>query len=216
MPLTSDRLPNNPLTGSELKTYLCAILRDELEMRAVPEPITIQVVQAMASGMDRDYFFNPGTAYPRVVATIQVRLHYAGQERCAFSVKPWFKVQNPLAPTHEVLVRSAGPPLTERGEGEGIEAFTMVATTENPNLIRVHYNIPINITRKAPPKPNEMFPSFETERLEYDPAEFPEPASPSVTDETEQFAAMWRVEPPVAVEAPSPAPKRKKGWNKTP
>jgi len=198
-------------------------------MRAVPEPITIQMTAAMAYAMDRDYFFNAGTAYPRVVATIQVRLHYAGQERCAFSVKPSFKIQNPLAPDHETSVYSVGPPLTKRGEGEGIEAFTMVATTENPNLIRVHYNIPINITRKAPAKPNEMFPQFETERLEYDPAEFPEPASPTVTDEAEQFAAIWGVKAATGDEvaghtvgvltdenATIVGPKRKKkGWNKT-
>jgi hypothetical protein len=195
MPLSTDKLPNSPLTGPELKSYTASLLRDELEIRSVPPAVSDAVVGAMSSGMDRDYLFAEATAYPLVQITIEVRLHYANG-LAAFTVKPSYVIQNPMAPTHEVFVRSSAPPLTVRSEDEGIEAFTLTTTVENPNLVRIHYGLPIEITRRAHPKPNEMFPRFETETLEYVPADFPEPTGPVVKDETEHFATIWRVDKP--------------------
>lgn len=214
MPLSTDKLPNLPLTGPELKSYTASLLRDELEIRSVPPAVSDAVVGAMSGAMDRDYLFAEATAYPLVQITIEVRLHYANG-LAGFSVKPSYVIQNPMAPTHEVFVRSPAPPLTVRSEDEGIEAFTLTTTVENPNLVRIHYGLPIEITRKSHPKPNEMFPRFETETLQYDPADFPEPAAPTVKDETEHFATIWRVDKPYTAQATEEAlvssPRKRRG-----
>lgn len=230
MPLSTDKIANTPLSGPELKRYSVQLLVDELEIRSVPESIVIQMTNVMSMAMDQDFLFMPGTSYPLAVIHIRVRLHYVG-ERCAFAVTPSFDLQNPLAPFHQVFVRTpATPPLPLRSDEGGIvECFTITAKTDNPNAIRVHYSIPIRVTTKIPPRPGEMFPTYESETLEFVSGDAPS-ATPSVKDESYDFALAWTSNPdPLLPEQISeatmaqfqetivvtPTAKRKrKGWNK--
>lgn len=233
MPLTKDRLPNTPLTGYELRLWALALLTEELAVRSVPDAIVREMVDAFNLAMANDFLFAHNAAYPGIMLEIVVRMHRCG-ERAAFSIVPTFTHRNDL-PVHTVLVRGPEPPLAERDGEEQVEAFTLKATAENPNLIRIHYGIPIVVMRKIEPKPGDLFPKFEPETIEYDPAEFESPAAPEVIDATDIHVALWGVkevmpterdahipatvdeagaESAVSVPASSEKRKSKKGWNK--
>lgn len=192
MPLSTDRIPNLPLTGPELKQYTLALLDRELQMRSVPEAVAQKVAASAEAAMSADFLFRAGSAYPHATLTLVVRVHWAG-EACAFSVVPSYELANAMYPKHAVLVRGAAPPLAERDGDEGVAAFTLTAKTDNPNAIRVHFGMPITVSRNVPPNPGELFGKTEEQTIEYDPAEVPAPASPEVTDETEEYAAKWGV-----------------------
>jgi hypothetical protein len=193
MPLSTDRLPNLPLNGPELKRYIVQLLVDELEQRSVPDFAVIQMSAALQTAMDNDFMFKIGTAYPQVGFELSVRLHWSG-EQCAFSIEPKFAVNNPLAPKHEVYVRcGVEPPLLNVEGTQAVEAFTMSGTVTNPNLVRIHYRLPIELVSKVHPKPGQLFGEFETEVLEYDPSTVPMSDPPKITDYSEEFEAAWGI-----------------------
>ena len=193
MPLSTDKIPNFPLNGPEVLRYLVAMLRDELEHRSVPPEIINKMCNSLEKSSRSDFFFAAGSAYPRLSIQLQIRLHFDNQHD-SFSIAPTFETQNPLAKNHSVFVRGVAPPLMERGiEGERVECFTLRVVAENPNLIRIHYGIPIIQVNRIPPAPGQMFPGFESKEIEVDPAEYPEPKAPEVTDECAEFESAWGV-----------------------
>jgi hypothetical protein len=189
MPISTNRIANLPLTGPEVKTYALALLRAELDCRGVNETVIDAMVASLATACDNDFMFRSGTAYPGITITLQVRLHYCG-ERAAYSIVPTFKHQNPL-PDNVPLVRSVEPPLLDRGEDEHVEAFTITAKAISPNLIRVHYGMPITEIKRRDPRPGDLFPEYYEEQIAADPADYPAPEGLSVKDETEQVALAW-------------------------
>lgn len=214
MPLSTSKIPNLPLTGPELKTYAAAILHAELETRSVPDEIIAQVVDGFSAAMSNDFLFLPCTSYPNVRVELKVRLHFKG-DKCEYSLQPRVFTTNPLDKEHPVFVRVSA--LLEDREGATTEAFTMSATVDNPNLVRVHYGIPIVLSRRKDPEPGQIFAEVVNEVLEYNPADFELPTPPTVKDETEEVAAAYNSKPSTATPSkPSTAPGgRQKGWNKT-
>jgi hypothetical protein len=194
MPLSTDKIPNFPLTGPEIKEYTLRLLHDELELRSVPDQFIGDIEVAMDRAMSQDFLFKPSTSYPLAEIVVTLRLHYAG-DKCAFSVEPRYNLPNmPTYPKHSVFVRCGDvPPLALREGAQGCECFTLTAKCDNPNAIRVHFGMPIRLTRRIEPNPGEMFGSFKDETFEYDPATVPEPAAPVVTDESEEFSAKWGI-----------------------
>jgi hypothetical protein len=198
MPLSTDKIQNSPITGPELARYASALLVEELEVRSVPDWVREKMKAAMEAGMRNDFTFNGGTAYPGISIEIKARVHWSERiEACAFSISPVFTHLNPL-PKAEVMVRSIFPPLAQRDEDERCEAFTLNVKVENPNLIRIHYDIPIIVTSKLEPRPGQMFPEFSNERQIFDPDDYPEPTRPTVIDETDEYAAKWGVKRPLS------------------
>lgn len=201
MPLSSERLPNLPLTGPELKQYAVRLLAEELKNRSVPEVITSCMAELFHDAMGRDWLFTQGTSYPRAVIHIKVRLHRSGDAHevfarlhdARFSIEPEFHLTNPMAPKHAVFVRSSPPPLVGLTGPSHVDCFTLTAKTDNPNAIRVHYHIPIVVTNKIEPKPGDLFPTLERETLEYHPSEVPAPEDPVVVEESEEFAKAWGI-----------------------
>ena len=238
MALSTEKLPNNPITGSELMQLCVTLLRDELIMRSVPGQTTCLLVDSMEHAMKNDFLFAATAAYPGISLEIAVKLHRSG-DFCAFAIKPVFKHMSNTFPEHTVFVRTpAAPPLdVHRSDDEQVECFTLAMKIDNPNSIRVHYGIPIIRQIREEPKPGEMFGQFRTETLEYNPEECGPKPLPSVIDESEQYERMWGVvkevvsaesstdlEPAVTVAAESTAsdsaaPQKhhgqRKGWNKT-
>lgn len=212
MPISTLQIPNLPLTGPELKTYCCALLGAELEMRSVPEKVTGTLVDALAVAMGNDFLFLSGTSYPNVRVELQVRLHYRDNE-LEYSLRPVIHTTNPLDKVHPVFVRISSF-MADRA-GAKTEAFTLTATVDNPNLVRVHYGIPITLSRRKDPNPGQMFAEIVTETLEYDPEEFEPPAPPTVKDETGEISAAYSAKPSTPSASAYPAaPGKGKGWNK--
>lgn len=211
MPLSSSQIPNLPLAGPELKMYCSSILQNELELRSVPESILADVVDALCAAMSNDFLFLAGTSYPNVRVELEVRLHYRDGE-CEYSLRPVIHTANPLDKVHPVFVR-VSTPLSNR-DNVKTEAFTLMAAVDNPNLVRVHYGLPIVLTRRKDPDPGQIFSEVVSEALEYNPADFDEPTPPSVKDETEEVAEAYNRKPSTPPLLKASTPPAKRGWNK--
>ena len=166
MPLSSEQIPNRPLSGSELKTY---------------------VLRVLESRLDSDCMFSTQIAYARVSFSVKV----------AFHLSPTvgdFDVDVYLRPDAAFPQVEGAPPLNlGPGEEHDVHSFEVVAEVDNPNLVRVHAGIPIEITAKIPPAPGDLFPHLETHQVDYDPADFPKPAEPITTDTSAKTAAALGV-----------------------
>lgn len=191
MPTSRDKIPNLPLSGPELSTWVVAMLCDELQKREVPAEIAENIAERMQRAFANDFLFRVGTSYPAVEVELKFRLHWRG-DGYFYSVEPEFKLSNPLAPKHTVRIPTNTPPMAER-DGTKVEAFTLTALAANPNLIRVRYRISILQMVPEDPMPGELYKRFRTVEIEYDPAEFPEPDPATVFDETAAVSAEWGV-----------------------
>lgn len=169
MPLTSEQIQQRPLNGSEWKDYLVKAFREVLE---------------------GDCLLSKSISYPRAGATIICRLH----------------LTDPLPTEHEIRVYNrAGskledPPLpVEEGKESAVVAFDIEVKADNPNLIRVHADLPIEVQTAIPPRPGQLLPSIETHQIHYAKEDYPEPAAPVVVDKVADAAAEWQIKMAKAV-----------------
>jgi hypothetical protein len=81
----------------------------------------------------------------------------------------------------------------ETDEEYDVHSFEVETDVDNPNLVRVHAGIPIEITAKIPAAPGDLFPRLETHEVAYDPADFPKPAEPVTIDTSAKTAAALGV-----------------------
>ena len=197
MPLSSaEKIPNLPIRGDELAFYAAKLLSDVCAEQG-PNDV-IQMVSALQAACRNDWAFGSAYTYPGASITIAVRYHQAN-ERIAWTVEPIFKFTNPTHPEQRPFVRRPAnvtePPILNHPADavHVVHAFTLSATVENPNLVRVHCGMPIKITTKIPPAYGEMFEKVETHEVRYDPTDYPPLAPPVVTDEAAFFRAMWRI-----------------------
>lgn len=81
MPLSTEKVPNNPLTGPELKTFVLSLLERALS---------------------QEWVFNPGTSYPRVGVKIVAKFHFLSPSlpRTEIRVRPVPPVEG--APLHDI------------------------------------------------------------------------------------------------------------------
>lgn len=198
MPLSSEQVPNNPLTGPELKELVILLLRRQL---------------------DNDCVFNPGVAYPRVAFSVSVAFHFSNPHFAKHEVN----VRVPIDGAVEGL-----PPLKEIAAGEThvVDAFRFDVSVENPNLTRVDAEMPIVIVKGARPKPGDMMGGVDRHEVRYEPGGFEKPVAPVEYDLSAATAEKWgvtgaelvtaEVEPSTGPETPKPAKQRrnKRGWQK--
>jgi hypothetical protein len=211
MPLSSERLANVPLNGQELKEYSRKLLTRELVAREVPDDVALAMVLAFDTAMDKDFISRETAAYPEVVVELNVKAHFYSVEMewaFAFEIEPVFHTINILAPKHIVVVRSPKPPMKEFAGRGTVVAFQLTSKVENPNLVRVHYGIPIVIQKRKEPEPGQMFADIVSETLEYTPEDFPGKtlSEPLVIDQTEEVEALWGIRMEAQVVGASPDP----------
>jgi len=205
MPLSTEKLANLPLNGQELKAYTRKLLDNELQKRGVPNACVLGIDAAFETAMVNDFISRETAAYPEVTVELNLKLHYAMDEwierggeqiaASAFELQPVFRTINILAPTHAVVVRSPKPPIKEFAGRGTVVAFQLTSKVENPNLVRVHYGIPIVIQKRKEPEPGKMFADIESETLTYTPEDFPGVTLPEplVIDQSEEVAALWGI-----------------------
>ena len=169
--------------------------------------IAVQEFRAM---LERDCMFLKTVAYRRVGITFTAVFDFG----------------NPH-PVHEVRsrVKAAGvvegeAPLTPEPEEGELRALERKVELENPNLERVHHDLPIKV--QGPPRPAQVIvpdntipgeppaeilqvPVVETKELRYDKTQYPEPKAAVDTDVSEREAK--RLGRPV---------KKGFGWNPRP
>lgn len=158
MPLSTETIANKPLKGDELIEIAVNAFRDQLK---------------------RDCYFLPNLTYRRV----------------SFSLKATFHLSE-LLPAHEISVRGpktgvleGEPPLKlEEGDDSLVIGLERDVEVANPNLARVHNDLPITVQVKKPQGPGEMFPAFEDKKLLYDKGEYPAEKAPVDRDVSEQKA----------------------------
>jgi hypothetical protein len=206
MPLNSEKIPNNPLTGVELQARVLYVLRKLFEER-LPPPIDKAFPSIPLAMLDlecrNDYIFSAIVIYPSVSWLATFKAHFTAPDveplAVQYSLSVEFKFRNITMPKHLVKVRSTPPPLptsiVERAE-TGVVAFTVSESVENPNLIRVNSGIPITITRAIRPEPGEFIGKIERHDIQYDKTDYPEPPEPVVVDISEECRREWGVPEP--------------------
>ncbi len=205
MPISSqEKIPNLPLTGSELAKYVMGLLDKVLAERGVlSDEQRMHVVTALSYAMTSDWVFRPQFTYANVSFEIAVLIHaLVDSERFAFTLEPVFHFPSlPVeSQTHKPFVRRpvgiTAPPLGEwraLNAESIVDCFTISAKVENPNLVRVHVGLPVVIQAKTPPPHGEMFSKIEDHEVRYDPTDYPPLPEPTVTDQSAEFARKWGV-----------------------
>lgn len=198
MPLKSDTLPNKALLGTELRA------------------IAVKQFDEMLS---RDYAFAHTVAYRSVAITIEATFHL-GKPHEPHVVKSYTKPDGLITggvPLPEICQCShsreqhsghtimVGEPDRDNcsacdcehwnPEDAVLVSLERKITLDNPNLARVHHDLPIKISERKPPQPipyeNQLpgeppppfmldpYPQMQTTEIRYDPKDYP-PLDPPV------------------------------------
>ena len=219
--LTSERVPNNPLTGVELQARVLYVLRKLFEERLPPPidkdflPVPLALLKIEC---ENDFIFGATVTYPGVSWLAAFRAHFTAPDveplAVQYCLEVEFKFRNASLPKHKVSVRTYPPPLptsvVERAE-TGVVAFTVTEMVENPNLVRVNSGLPITITRAIRPEPGEFIGKIERHEIAYDKTDYPEPPEPVVTDISAECRREWGVPEPKVSEPVEGWPPPKPG-----
>ncbi len=196
--LSGEKLPNKPLTGTEFKKRIIAVLEKELLQR-MPHGILFldeTVIKLVRDEFDRDHRFNFQTTFPGAEYTIEGKFHFTAPgsklPRVAWSLEVRFKFTTIHMPNSPVKARTTPPPMA-LDEDSGVIAFRVTEKIDNPNLVRVHTGLPIEVTVVEKPDVGQMFGKMERHAVQYDPAQYPELPEPVVEDISEETAAEWRI-----------------------
>lgn len=209
MSLRSEALPNKALTGREI-----------LE-------ITVQNFRSM---LERDCMMSEGISYKRVAISYQVTFHL-GQPHQPHIVRSYTKAAGVVEGEVPLSERcQCGHAQEDHGESgacsyvadgghlcpcRGWIEDTVLMSLErdiildNPNLARIHHDLPITVQERGQPKPmamttvpgepngfiNDPFPSVETRELRYDKNQYDAPPPPVDRDVSEAKAGALGLKP---------------------
>ena len=167
MGLASESIPNRPLRGDELAEYAIKLMRDRLK---------------------NDHHFSAQVTYHQLAFELTGVFHFA---------YPVGDVPLLVQPRADGTVTGVPPtPLVEQdGEQQPSEvvAFELASSIEDPNLVRVHCELPVVVTTKTPPKPGEVFPHIEQHQVKYDPTDYPPLAPPAEKNLTPQKEKQFNI-----------------------
>lgn len=183
MALTTDKLPNKALTGAEVLEIAVQEFRDRLS---------------------KQYAFQRGIAYRRVAFTLSATFHFGSPHLplvVTSAVKPQGLVEGeaPLIPMRTCVcgwfgmesatVANECPDCGKQTEPEATETVALErdAVLENPNLERIHHDLPISMDERVttpvvhmPALPGEPQVAetreIATRKLNYDKTQFAPPA----------------------------------------
>ena len=166
MPLSTERLPNKPLAGTELAKFILADLEDVLAR----------------SGMFSSYI-----AYGRVAYTVKVELHVANPTMPKTLVTARGKRVAVNAPADDPRrVIEGEPPLHDPGPDSAVVSLTRERTIESPNAARIASGQPIEVQVH---KDGQLT----TRKVQYDPADIPKQPDPVDRDDSDKAAQEWKV-----------------------
>lgn len=168
-------------------------LKDQVPNRALSGSELKEIaVQEFRRMLDLDYAFQGSVAYPRAAFTLSATFHLPFPH-----------------PVHELKSRvkkdgviEGEAPLAPLPENAAVVGLEREVTLENPNLDRVHHDLPIVLQRAVPPKPivadnplpgepqmATVLPAgVENVELRYDKTDYPAPAEPVQRDVSAQKA----------------------------
>lgn len=200
MPISKqETIRNRPLSGDELSVYVRYVVKGVLQQRGVLDFDEVELVMnPLTVAMQNDFFFAGQFEHPGISFSIAGKFHKV-EGKFAFTLKPVFKTTNPLYPEHKVFLRrTAGvlePPIKPEDPNaeHQIDSFAISVAVDNPNLVRVHVGLPVNIESQLPPGPGELFGKTEQHEVLYDATDYPPLPAPGVVDTTELSAKDWGV-----------------------
>jgi hypothetical protein len=209
VPMSHEKLANGPLTGYELaqriEHVLARYMRERLpDQEPTDEVWREQVVGTLHWRILNDWVFGVTILWPLV--------EYLCEFKCWFTapgVTPaagfWrlrllITTQNIHLKTHEVILSNIPVPLPQ--VEAGVVAFAFTEKIENPNLVRVHTGIPIEVTEVVRPGPGQTIGSLVKHEVKYDVRDY-EPLPEPVVEDT---SAAVRVEWGMAVSSPPDEP----------
>src|SRR6185437_2234118 len=100
---------------------------ERVENRPITGPETIKYVcNLLEKAMRAEWAFNEGTAYPRLGISIEAKFHFVAASMPKTTAR--VRVEPPLE----------AAPLRDVEGDDGVIAFTIEKTVDNPNLERVH------------------------------------------------------------------------------
>jgi hypothetical protein len=196
--MAQEQVKNTPLTGHELRNLALHLLRSRLHLHGVlTDSQSERVIDCFLKDMNNDYVFAGNFMYPQVELDLAFQLHVI-EDRWAFTLTPVFLFTNPSHPRHEVFIHRPltvpKPPLSFSLDDEHVvDCFRLKCKVDNPNLVRVHLDMPITITKTVLPNREEgrPFVSFETVEIKYDPKDYDPLPPPEYIDESSAYAAEW-------------------------
>lgn len=164
--MRSEKIPNTPLNGSELKEYALIRVREQL---------------------DREWMFNAGMTYPSVSFDISIRFHMtnaAFPEYASVATAPVSGVFNGPTPEEDFNPES----------DQVLCATDIKVAVDNPNLIRIHNDMPITVSDPAPLKPGQIIPQIETRTIQVYTSDYPDLSQPIVEDVSDQVASVFKID----------------------
>jgi hypothetical protein len=99
--------------------------------------------------------------------------------------------QNIHLKTHEVILSDIPVPLPQ--VEAGVVAFAFTEKIENPNLVRVHTGIPIEVTEVVRPGPGQTIGSLVKHSVQYDVRDYEPLPEPTVEDTSAAVRVEWRM-----------------------
>lgn len=171
MDLTSDKIPNKMLLGTEL-----------LE-------VAVTEFRAM---LQRDHMFLHTIAYPRVSFSIQATFQFG------YPIPPDHKLKSRVQANGVI---EGEVPMVDPPEDAEVVSLERDIVLDNPNVARISHDLPIMVQERRPPAsppigtvPGEEtvsgnpFPTIENIPLKYDKTQYPSGPAPVDRDVSEQKA----------------------------
>lgn len=178
MPLSTDKIPNLPLTGTEVMNYSLALVREYCE-RFRAYPVKLKIDYTMRNPAMPRYQVRAGRVPQQHPDTHQVALESLLKEaKSAMTIDYVFgpRIVYPNI-AYEIciwLINHDGV-IAER---------LLVGSVDNPNLVRVNYRLPITQVEKILPTEESPFGGIRTVTMDIDQAQYPRPKSPEEIDLT--------------------------------
>jgi hypothetical protein len=169
------------------------MLKDKIENKALNGEELLEVaVSEFRDMLKRDCAFLRTIAYRRAAFTLSATFHLGSPVR-EHVMRSHVRKQGEVVEGETPLVN---PP-----EDSVVVALERDVKVENPNLARVHHDLPITLIERMPSKPprldgmipgeppiNDMFPQFETTKIRYEKDQYPAPVPPVDRDVSEKAA----------------------------
>jgi hypothetical protein len=207
MPISSESIPNKPLTGAEVLTYSLALVREcaqkyyakltKIEFAYTMRNPAVPKHEVSIAHLQEDTIKCPSCEGDdtkecetcclerRIPNTPAVALNTILAEAKLRMERDWVFGRNLAYPkigySFTLHFQTANGSIAKR---------TISGTVENPNLVRVHYKMPFRSTEKVlPTEENPMGGLIQHEQT-FDAAQYPPPAAPVETDVTDGVILM--------------------------
>ncbi len=184
MPLSSDKIPNNPLSGTEVMNYSLALVREYCE-RYRAYPVKLKIEFTMRNPTLPRHAVTAGRIPNETPDTPQVALESliseaASAMRCDYVFGPRLVYPNIAYEISISFLNLTG----------SVARRVLAGRVDNPNLVRVHYRLPIIQVEKIMPTEDTPFGGIRNVTMDIDSAQYPKPKAPDETDLTPHVALL--------------------------